>query len=181
MQLVAIGPAWLRSTFGVRQHRARMKKLMPISFVCLALVSGCAHDPLSRGADGTRLAPGHGDVGRFILQKSIHYGCIPIRTNSLPEISTAWYYKEAHSTNRKHMLVVLSEGCFPTIVAFLHEAFGQPSIVPEDTGHGGIYGEYIFGMEHAYGQESPWIEFTCVGDRTQVDISALIKKRKELR
>ena len=147
-----------------------MKKLMPLLAVLTALACSCAHDPLSRGAGGVLLARGHGDVGQFILQKSIEYHCTPIKTNSLLAISGAWYFLEQDLEPSKAVLVVMSKDHFPTVVAFLREAFGKPLIGPEDIGSGWRYGEYSFG------QYVPRIEFTYGAERTQVSIIGPYKK-----
>ncbi len=148
-----------------------MKKLTPLFAILTALACGCAHDQLSRGAHGVRLAKGHGDVGQFILQKSTEYHCTPIRTNSLPAISGAWYFLEEHKEPQDGVLVVMSKDCFPTVVAFLREAFGQPAMGPEDIGSGWRYGEYQF-----TGQDGARIEFRYGAERTQVSIIGPWKK-----
>ena len=117
-----------------------MEKLMPFLAVLAALMCGCAHEQLSKGRDGVQLTEGQGDVGLFILRKSIQYHCTPVRTNSLPAVSGAWYCLENDSEAQKSVLVVMSQDRFAEIVAFLREAFGQLSIGPEDMGGAGFMG-----------------------------------------
>ena len=138
---------------------------MPFLAVLAALMCGCAHEQLSKGRDGVQLTEGQGDVGLFILRKSIQYHCTPVRTNSLPAVSGAWYCLENDSEAQKSVLVVMSQDRFAEIVAFLREAFGQLSIGPEDMGGGWIYGEYSFSR-----QGEPRIEFRRGARRTQVTI-----------
>lgn len=146
---------------------------MVLSFAVMAVfASGCAHDHLSRGRAGVRLARGHGDAGRFILQKAIEYHCVPIRTNSLPAFPGAWYWLEEDSEPQKAVLVVMSEDDFPALVAFLRQAFGQPSIGPEDMRDGWRYGEYSFGRP-----DGARIEFRSGAHRTQVTIIEPVKRK----
>ena len=85
--------------------------------------------------------------------------------------SGAWYFLEEHKEPQDGVLVVMSKDRFPTVVAFLREAFGQPAIGPEDIGSGWRYGEYQF-----TGQDGARIEFDYGAERTQVSIIGPWKK-----
>jgi hypothetical protein len=131
---------------------------------------GCAHNHLSRGANGVPLVRGQGDVGRFIFEKAIQCDCAPIKTNPPPLTLDQWYYRE----EKKGILIAMRKNSFPEIVAFLDETFGPPTLGTEDMGDGWKYGE------HRFGPEDGWIEFIYGSDRTQVVIMRSMKKWEDL-
>jgi hypothetical protein len=63
---------------------------------------------------------GHGDVDQFILQKAERFGCTPITTNGLPQISNQWRYREFNDG----VLVDFPNQSFPAALKFLRQAFG---------------------------------------------------------
>jgi len=88
-----------------------MKALLVLG---LALLCGCGHE---------RFSTGHGDAGRFLLEKAINLGGRPIATNGLPTISGDWHFVQ----DEFGVLVELPAASFSFVDSYLRSAFGAPS------------------------------------------------------
>ena len=89
-------------------------------FVLLAAVfCGCSSDGLKAG---------RGDAGQFILQQAVIRGGSPVTTNNLPAISGQW----RSFTDKYGVVIRLSRDEYPTVDAFLLQAFGKPRYRADD-------------------------------------------------
>ena len=85
------------------------------------------------GCSNGNFSSGHGDAGLFILQQAIARGGSPI-TNSLPVIPDRWRYLE----DKNGVVIRMSRQQYPTVEAFLRQAFGEPKLEPTDTPKGKV-------------------------------------------
>ena len=100
---------------------------LAFTFIC-----GCASE---------RYVTGHGDAGKFILQKVEAVGAIPVATNGLPRISGHWRYTVADVG--RSVTIYLPLEAYPVVQGFLLQALGSPKLGPTvaDDGKsgGGVY------------------------------------------
>ena len=122
-----------------------------LSFCFLAFVFFC-------GCASEHFTTGHGDAGQFILQQAIRRGCVPVSTNGLPAIAGRWRYSE----DKDGVVIRMSREKYPSVEAFLQQAFGEPKLGPLDTTDGGKLGVYRLSAKGG------GIQFGCDVRQTQV-------------
>lgn len=96
-----------------------MTRILP--FFVLALLLGC-----SSADDMPGYKKQSGDLGSFILQQSSKFGARPQQTNSLPQLTADWRYKE----DADGFQIYIVGDHFTKLQAFLTAAFGPPAKPP---------------------------------------------------
>ena len=102
-----------------------------ISFfiVLICLLCGCAHE---------RSSTGRGDVGKFILQRTVMFGSSPTTTTGLPAVAGRWRYSE----DARGVVIHLSREQSPAVESLLRQAIGQPQFGSLDRVDGQKFAEY---------------------------------------
>jgi hypothetical protein len=124
-----------------------------------ALFCGCSSDHFKAG---------HGDIGQFILRQAIVRGGSPVTTNNLPPIVGEWRY----STDKYGVVIRMSREQYPSVEAFLRQAFGEPRFGPIESRDGGRLGEYRLTSKGG------GIQFVCDTNCTQITITRPLSRQE---
>jgi hypothetical protein len=91
------------------------------------------------GLAEAKATSGHGDVGLYILQQAIRFGCDPIKTNGLPTLTNSWSFSE--DSHGRGVVILLNKESYAVTEAFLEKAFGSPNTrfkMPSDGSSDGV-------------------------------------------
>ena len=126
-----------------------MIRTTPI-FLLIVFLVGCSSTDDFTGYDAKS-----GDLGAFILQQSPKFGARVLQSNSLPEFTGDWRYKE----DADGFQIYIVGDHFAQLQSFLTSAFGPPARPPTTnemggTQHIGTYYGAGLGAGLTYGWET---------------------------